>query len=201
MTLAHRSWIPITIHNVVSEFLRGERDQNFHPPWLALIDNPNLNDPLENQRRLRLLYIRRGVFMIEIPNDTQWYEVTLAEDDIDDLYLSARHDPQWDGLGSKLDQVAAALQPKPEPLRALPDARIIQWGHEKSGPFTIIEGNHRMLSWAHSRPLPQLNISVYVGISPSYCFWHYADPALPIGQGLFRTYNIVAQNDWLYVLG
>jgi hypothetical protein len=126
----------------------------------------------------------------------------LTEDDVDQLCVSAKHKAEWDSLGNNLNRVAAAVQPEPEPLKAPPEAwaRIILWGHEKAGPFTIIEGNHRMLSWAHSNPRPVLNISAYVGISPSYCFWHHADPAVQIGQGLFRASNIIAQNDWLYVI-
>lgn len=67
------TWTEISVHNVVSEFLRAERDTrfNFYPPWLPIIDNPNLNDPVENHKRLRLFYILRGIFMIEIPPDTK----------------------------------------------------------------------------------------------------------------------------------
>ncbi len=69
MALANKDWSKISINNVVLEFLRAERDTkfNFYPPWLPIIDNPNLSDPLENHKRLRLLYIPRGKFMIEIP--------------------------------------------------------------------------------------------------------------------------------------
>ena len=182
MALATMVWTEISIHNVVAEFLRGERDSrfNFYPPWLPIIDNPNLNDLLENHKRLRLLHIIRGIFMVEIPPDTKWYEVqSLTENEIDELYLSAKHNPQWDEAENKLDRVAMAAR---LPLKSPPDAwaRIILWGHDKTGPFSIIEGNHRLLAYAYAHPRPPLNISVYIGTSPSYCYWHYADPRLSI---------------------
>jgi hypothetical protein len=198
MALAAMVWNRITFHNVVSEFLRGERSKfNFYSPWLPIIDTPNLNDPLENHTRLRLLYIPRGIFMVEIPPDTKWYEVqSLTENEIGELYVSARHNPQWNQAGNKLDQVAIAA-----PALLLPNpwaARIILWGHTKAGPFSIIEGNHRMIAYAGASPRPSLNISVYIGLSPSYCFWHYADPPFFLGQDLYRR-NLprpVVQNNW-----
>jgi hypothetical protein len=202
MALAAMDWNKISIHNVVSEFLRAERDKNFsfYPPWLPIIDNPNLNDPLENHKRLRLLYLKRLIFMVEIPPDTLWYEVqTLTENEMDELYVSAHHNSQWDQVGNKLDRVAAAA---PEPLTAPPNAwgRLVLWGHTKAGPFSILEGNHRLIGYAGANSPPPLNITVYVGLSPSHCFWHYADPFLSLGQGLFNVstpIQIVPQNDWL----
>ena len=72
MAFADKNWAEISVHKVVSEYLLGERDKFglFHPPWLPLIDNPNLDDPVENHKRLRLLNIGRGMFMIELPPDT-----------------------------------------------------------------------------------------------------------------------------------
>jgi hypothetical protein len=176
MAFADMNWTAISIHCVVLEFLRAEREKHFsfYPPWLPLIDNPNPNDPMENHRRLRLSYLKRAIFMFEIPPDTQWYEVhSLTENEADELYVAARYNPQWDAAGNKLDKVA--------------------------GPFTIVEGNHRMLAWAHANPRPQLNISVYVGLSPSYCCWHFADPVFKQGDGLINAHvNIEARDNWLF---
>jgi hypothetical protein len=138
--------------------------------------------------------------MIEIPPDTKWYEVqSLTENEIDELYVSARHTQLWDQAGNKLDRVATVA---PEQLKSAPDswARIVLWGHGRAGPFSIMEGNHRMLAYACARPRPPLDIPVYVGLSPSYCFWHYADPAFSLGQGLYKTDpNIHPQDGWLWV--
>jgi len=42
MALIDMDWTEISIHNVISEFLRAERESfgALHPPWLPLIDSP-----------------------------------------------------------------------------------------------------------------------------------------------------------------
>src|SRR5690242_901334 len=115
MALVDNNWTKTTIHHVASEFLRAERDRfSFYPPWVPVIDNPDLNNPLENHRRLRLLYIKRVMFMVEVPPDTIWWKARLTQDDLDQLYLSARHNSEWDTAGSKLTEVAAVVL---EPLK------------------------------------------------------------------------------------
>jgi hypothetical protein len=94
--------------------------------------------------------------MVEIPLDTLWYEVlTLTENDLDELYVSAHHNEKWDRAGNKLDQTAKA---DPQELKSPPAewARIILWGHEMSGPFSIIEGCKRMLAYSGAAPRPPL---------------------------------------------
>ena len=189
MALADKDWTEISIHEVVLEFLRGEREKLMGPlSWLPVVDNPNLNDPLENYKRLRLLYIPRGKFMVEIPPDTTWWEVrSLTESELGELYVSARHTSEWDAAGNKLEQVASAIQIPP--LDSPPDTwsgRIILWGHDKTGPFSIMEGNHRMLAYVRANPRPPLEINVCIGLSPSYCFWHFADPGYLLGNDLYK---------------
>jgi hypothetical protein len=178
---------PITIHHVVLEFLRGERTKIKLPQGMPLVDGPNLSDPVENHQRLRLLYhnqnLGRAIFMVEIPTDKCWWEVHgLTENELDELYVSARHNKHWNVGGYKLNNVAAAVQ---EPLTSTPSSwagRIILWGHDWKGPFTIMEGNHRMLAYAAAKTRPALNLDVYVGISPSFCFWHCDDPVSSLFQ-------------------
>jgi hypothetical protein len=190
MALINSSWNRISIHRVVLEFLRGEREKIQIPPaWLPVLETPNLDDPLENQKRLRLLYIPRGKFMIEIPPDTKWWEVkSLTENELGELYTSVNHTQAWDNAGSKLEKVAAAVEL--DPLRTPPGdwpGRIIPWGHNRNGPFSIMEGNHRLISYMQTSPRPRLQLEVYVGISPSYCYWHYGDPDFCVGTDLFDT--------------
>src|SRR5262249_21782917 len=140
----------MSVHHVLLEFLRSEQKttkSHTPPDWQSVIANPKLSDPLENQKRLRLLYIPRARFMIEIPPDTTWWEVhSLTENELGELYVSAKHNTEWGGPGNQLGQVAAAIPAIP--LDAPPDAwpgRIILWRHNRKGPFSIMEGNHRSL--------------------------------------------------------
>jgi hypothetical protein len=107
MALANMTWTEISIHHVVLEFLRGEREKLWGPlSWLPAIDAPNLNDPLENAKRLRLLYSPRARFMIEIPPDTTWWEVqSLTENELGELYVSARHTAEWDVAAISLNRL------------------------------------------------------------------------------------------------
>jgi len=209
VTLAAMVWAEISIHQLISEYLRNDRSEldkllrthHLDPrPWLSIIDNPQLNDTFENHKRLRLFYLKSGLFWVEIPPDTKWYEVqNLTDNELDKLYISARHNQQWASAGYQLETVAVAEK---LPLTSPPVAwgRIILWGHDKIGPFSIIEGNHRLLAYKYNPP-PPLNIPVYIGLSPSYCRWHHADPDLMLGWDLYRkSYNaIVVQNSWLWV--
>jgi hypothetical protein len=120
--------------------------------------------------------------LVEIPSDTVWYEVrSLTENEIDELFVSARHNDRWNRAGNKLTQVAVAAR---ETLTAATNEwpRILLWGHDRSGPFSIFDGNHRMIAYAAANPRPSLKINVYVGLSPSYCYWHYADPCRSIRE-------------------
>jgi hypothetical protein len=201
MALANMSWEEISIHHVVSQYLRNDRGHyaSFPQPWQDIIDNPNISDTLENHMRLRMFYIKSGLFMVEIPPDTKWYEVkNLTDNELDELYVSARHNPQWNQAGSKLDKVAIAEKLQ---LTSSPAAwgRIILWGHDKSGPFSIIEGNHRMLAYIYNPQRP-LDIPVYIGLSSSYCFWHYADPGFLLGNDLYKkARRLQERNGWIWV--
>ena len=56
--------------------------------------------------------------MIEIPPDTTWWNVrSLTENELGELHVSARHNPQWDVDSNKLESVAAVVQ---EPLTSCP---------------------------------------------------------------------------------
>ena len=141
--------------------------------------------------------------MIEIPPDTTWWEVcSLTENEIGELYVSAKHNKQWDDAGNKLEQVAAVVR---EPLKSSPNTwngRIILWGHDRNGPFSIIEGNHRMLAYAHAAPRSPLSIDVYVGLSDSYCYWHFADPPFVLGNDLYKKAPQIVEtpDHWLMLI-
>ena len=55
----------------------------------VVLDHPKLDDPEENRARLRLFYLTgRHVFSIEIPPDTEWYEVhDLTDTELGELHV------------------------------------------------------------------------------------------------------------------
>jgi hypothetical protein len=191
MTVAEGQWIPVSIHTFALEYLKAERAtylaqlRTLRPELITdadlarLLEKPDLTNPFDNQRRLRLLYAIRGPYIVEIPPDTKWREVsTLTDDDLPNLYVT-RHEAWTDPADNNELHLVAAR--KREPAKAPPDQwnRVILWGHRKSGPFTIIEGNHRLVGYMASKS-NGLNIPVLVGLSTTPCYWHPLDPRVPI---------------------
>jgi hypothetical protein len=187
MSLADGQWLRVSIHTMALEYLRAERDTHLatvrvHLPSLIsdadldrLLENADLSNPLHNHSRLRLLYLMRNVYIGEIPPDTEWYEVhSLTDQDLHNLYVT-RYDTWTDQSdNNELGLVAARRE---EPAKTAPDQwkRVILWGHEKAGPFTIIEGNHRLVGYVANKS-GGLNIPVLIGLSPTPCYWHPLDP-------------------------
>ena len=177
MALAAEVWQQISVHDMVTEFLRSER----HKPAsllpsadMGVVDRPDTSNPAENHLRLRLLLYFRCHLLHELPPDTQWFAVdSLHDDELDELLVLARCGLDNLAVNNELAQVvkdkAPALASPPSSWR-----KPILWGHDREGPFSIIEGNHRLLAYASA---PQgVSIPVLVGVSPTPCFFHLPDP-------------------------
>jgi hypothetical protein len=99
MSLSQKAWTRVSMHHVVLAWLRAERGTNValalsrfpETLWASglsqLLDHPNFNNPEENRARLRIMYVIRNVFMLEIPPDTEWFEVR----NLNDAELSELH--------------------------------------------------------------------------------------------------------------
>jgi hypothetical protein len=177
MSLFNMKWRRVTVHTIVAEFLRSERHKlrQLPPAELTLIDQPNMNDPSENHARLRYLAEIRRQLIGEIPPDTQWYKViSLTDAELLELHIIGRCG--WDNLSDQ-NQLLSVAARSPEPMNSQPSNwRVpILWGHERTGPFTIIEGNHRLIGYASHGQKSGLSIPVFVGLSNTPCFWHIFD--------------------------
>jgi hypothetical protein len=177
-------WCRVTVHAVVAEFLRSERrtviallPAALQPHVLPCIDQPNIVDPSENHTRLRCLALIRRQLLGEIPPDTQWYKVcTLTDAELTELYVIGRC--RFEGSSENDDhQLQSFALSRPQTMTSLPSSWGIPilWGHEKKGPFTIIEGNHRLVAYASQPHKSGLSVPVFVGLSNTPCFWHIFD--------------------------
>ena len=195
VSLATKKWTEVSLHNVVLAWLRAERDgyvaQRFsqfpdrvwRPGLDALLDNANLNDAEENRSRLRVLYITRALFVIEIPPDTRWYEVqNLTHAEISELRTV--NFPAWNFNQNELGDVAAAREDVTLNVEPSNWERPILWGHDQKGPFTIIEGNTRLTAYKRSERT-DLDVPVFVGLSKLKCFYHRPDNATTLIRDLF----------------
>lgn len=192
MSLADMNWKRVTIHEVVVEFLRAERGKFVGLVSLngmQLVDFPDTNDPNENHTRLRYLYAIRAQLIGEIPPDTRWYEVkSLTDEHLSELHVIARCG--WDDRGDKNEVIRVASR-KNLSLTHQPFEwkRPILWGHQRAGPFTIIEGNNRLTAYASEHQRSRLSIPVLVGLSPTPCFFHIFDPPRKLANDLWAKWN------------
>jgi hypothetical protein len=198
MSLAQMKWVSASIHHAILAWLRAERDPKLtnlllpFPPllWSAglsrLLDQPKLDDPEENRARLRLFYLTgRHVFSVEIPPDTEWYEVhDLTDTELGELHVVNYQ--EWNDPADKNELMKVAARKK-IPLREPPSAwqPPILWGHSTAGPFTIIEGNTRLTAYAGSGQ-SGLHIPVLVGLSKMQCVWHILDSCQFLMQDLIH---------------
>jgi hypothetical protein len=198
MALAQKIWKRITVHKVVLEFLVAEREGNVAQRLVStgiissselakLLDTANIDDPTENFSRLRLLCRYRCVFLGEIPPDTRWYEVcNLTHDELFELHVVGRCG--WDDpAGQDRNEVFKVAERKNKQLLSAPSEwkSICLWGHSKEGPFTIIEGNNRLVAYASSQRR-DLNIPVIVGLSPSFFYFNLYDPVGVLVHDLWK---------------
>ncbi|MGD8328234.1 MAG: hypothetical protein PVJ49_02280 [Acidobacteriota bacterium] len=185
--LRDQSWNPISIHRVVLNFLRSEPHhwQDLLPERLhRVVDDPDLDSGEQNAARWRLLHYYRRYLVGEIPPDTAWYEVRHLEDaHLAELMVISRS-AFFNGPPFDLREVSAR---KPIPLQTPPEQwqPPILWGHSEDGPFTILEGNHRLTAYA-AAPTGTLSIPSYVGISTMPCHWHALDPPRELVHDMWR---------------
>jgi hypothetical protein len=134
-----------------------------------LLRSEDTHDPVANWARWLLL-------LLHIPPDTEWYEVqNLTDAELDELRVIYRCG--WDNPSHRNElRRVAALMPNPLKKPFSRWERSILWGHGVNGPFTMIEGNNRLIGYASHDLKPELSISVLIGLSPQPCAtWHILD--------------------------
>jgi len=178
-SLGQQFWEKVTPHHVYHAFLKGEFARLSEPIRLTektLIEKPDLSDAEQNSKRFALLVQIRGPLLQWIPCSTEWYLVkSLEETHLHQLLVIARCG--WDSPSDRNELFSVAMR-KLITLHTNPNdwATPILWGHTKEGPFTILEGNNRLVAYTSTNPRPKLSIPVYIGLSRDYCVWHYLDP-------------------------
>jgi hypothetical protein len=175
--LKDQLWRRVTVHAVHLAFVRAEWNKIplARPEERQLIEAPDLTNVSENNRRRELLYSRRAPLLAKIPRDTAWHEVQhLERTHLEQLFVIGRCD--WDDSKDK-NELSNVAKRKHFVLETPPArwSEPILWGHSQVGPFTILEGNHRLVAYAGMSEPPTLKIRVYVGLSRNPCFWHLRD--------------------------
>ncbi|HXJ85866.1 MAG TPA: oligosaccharide flippase family protein [Candidatus Binatia bacterium] len=184
-------------HAVIAEFLRSEfhhpEFEDYREEFSRLVQEPNLKSDRENALRRALLFLRRGAMWRELPDDTQWFEVRFATEDMARVRFFPR--AQWrriaEGSFYVTDVVACLHQkwqeaPQDEffgklrrisaPVQAgLVSQTVLLIGVDARSPLTILDGNHRMAAALLSHPsVAPDGFRFICGLSPAMtrCCWY-----------------------------
>lgn len=152
------TWIPISEDEVIHAWLRaemshprqqfGEYYKQYSQGLNLALENPCFEDKEQNDNRRFVFDKVRGDYSLWRPihKDTEWYKTYFIYPSLTTIIYGP---------------FPPSIQYSNNSYAKLND--IILWGHEKQGPFIIIEGNHRW--YASKWFMPQI-ITAYVGLSP-----------------------------------
>ena len=176
-------------------FLRGEahKFEKLTGDACRLIRAYEPQNPKDNLGRCILLSAKRGGLFDGIPPDTRWYRVEyLRNEHLDELLVMRESNWNSESDQNELRKVASR---KKIPRRSAPGDRgdrhqilefysddpnkwqsPILWGHDKDGPFTILEGTHRLVwYYGDAQAHPDFKNIVHIGLSDRPCYWHIND--------------------------
>ena len=187
---------------VIAEFLKNDFQcpefLEYQEAVSALVTKPNFADPDENDIRRALLFVRHGALWREIPKETEWFEAEIRHSDLNRIRVFPRAHWRKLALGDfTLTQVAQrvadardrklgaqAFRVKIEGLRDRlaqnADAgAVLIIGLSKNGPFTILDGNHRLVAAMLTSPVTMGQLRFLCGLSPrmARCCWYQTNVA------------------------
>jgi O-antigen/teichoic acid export membrane protein len=188
---------PLSEQVVISEFLRSE----FHHPefeeyrqeFARLVEAPDLQSDRENALRRALLFLRRGAMWRELPDDTQWFEVTLTREELTRVRFFPR--AQWRRVAEGSFYITDVLTCLRQKWQETPDDEffrklrrisnpvqeglvsrtVLLIGVDAGSPLTILDGNHRMAAAMLAQPPAALETFRFIcGLSPAmtHCCWY-----------------------------
>jgi hypothetical protein len=178
LSLAGEVWEPANLNAVCLVFLKAEwykHPDNSRGQYSNLLESPALGDANEDQIRSWLLAKTRDPLLWYIPSSTDWFMVKhLRRRHFTELHVINHSD--WTSSADR-NELLKVSRRRPEPLYGPSTswASPILWGHSKAGPFTILEGNHRLTALAGSTDSPEMPLIVYIGLSKSMCHWRLLD--------------------------
>ncbi len=181
---------------VIAEFLRTDFSSpefELYQSLARLVTDPDLEDSAQNELRRALFYIRHGALWRELPQDTRWFEVAIRRKDLARTYVFPR--AHWRRLAAgnfALTEVVQHIRTEPSKniadeafrakmrsLRSLIDQNaelgaILLIGQNEKGPFTILDGNHRMAAAMLLSSDAAQRFRVFCGLSSRMdrCCWY-----------------------------
>jgi O-antigen/teichoic acid export membrane protein len=188
---------PVSEDEVMAEFLKNDFQnadfEDYRETLSDLVNKPNLDDPVENAKRRALLFIRHGSLWRVLPDGTRWFEVALRPADLQRIRVFPR--AHWRkvakgdfAITEVVREIAAGRchdVGKEEFLTKILDIRnwleqdinagaVLLIGVTDRGPFTVLDGNHRLAASLLASTEPSKRFRVFCGLSPqmAQCCWY-----------------------------
>jgi O-antigen/teichoic acid export membrane protein len=193
--LRHR----VSEDEVIAEFLKNDfccpEFQEYQDIAGRLVNAPVLDDASENRARRALLFVRHGPLWRELPEGTEWFKAEISQVDLQRIRVFPRaHWRKLAGGDFNITQVARrmlheshrsrtpeAFRDKIDRLRdhfqtfglSVPGA-VLLIGLSENGPFTVLDGNHRLLAAMLAAPDAVDRLEFFCGLSPKMaeCCWY-----------------------------
>jgi hypothetical protein len=184
---------------VIAEFLKNDFQcpefQEYQETVARVVKAPDLENADENKVRRALLFMRHGALWRELPEGTEWFEAEIRSADLHRIRVFPRAHWRKLALGDfSITQVAQRVvderyrERTPEAFLAkIEDLRdrlqqddtavagaVLLIGLSESGPFTILDGNHRLLAAMLAAPGAVDRLRFFCGLSPKMaeCCWY-----------------------------
>lgn len=189
---------------VIAEFLKNDFQcpefEDYQEAMARLVTAPALQNADENKVRRALLFIRHGSLWRELPESTEWFEAEIRLADLERIRVFPRAHWRKLALGDfSITQVAERIMDEryrertPQAFRAkIEDLRdhlqeddsaiagaVLLIGLNERGPFTILDGNHRLLAAMLATPEALDRLRFFCGLSPkmAQCCWYQTNVA------------------------
>jgi len=211
---------------VITAFLKSEihnpEFELYRESTLALLNAPDFTDADQNARRRALLFIRHDSLWRELPRSTEWVELEVQAPDLARIRVfpraqwrklargdfslseiartvSSGHHLAGDAFFSKIADIRRWLAADGEP------GPVLLIGISNRGPFTILDGNHRLLAASLTSPEAVQRLTFFCGLSPQMaeCCWYETNVAtlLRYGKNLLTHLAHDPEEELVRVLG
>ncbi len=185
----------VTENEVIAEFLKSDCNnpafREYQETLRKIVIDPDLDDAGENAKRRALFFMHHLALWRELPVGTEWYEVEVKENDLDQIRAFPR--AQWRKIAQgnfSMTGIAECMRTGQNALdrrflakiseiqdRLQEDTdlgSVVLIGMNESGPLTVLDGNHRLVAAMLASPSRVHRLRFLCGLSPrmTECCWY-----------------------------
>ncbi|MHB2009225.1 MAG: lipopolysaccharide biosynthesis protein [Acidobacteriaceae bacterium] len=204
----------VTENEVVAEFLKSDCNnpafREYQEALRKIVLNPDLDDAGENAKRRALFFMQHLALWRELPAGTEWYELEVKEEVLDRIRAFPR--AQWRKIAQgnfSMTGIAECMRTRQNALdrrflakiaeiqdRLQKDTdlgSVVLIGMNESGPFTVLDGNHRLVAAMLASPSRVHRLRFLCGLSPrmTECCWYNTNFATLFRYGRNVLWHVV----------